>query len=635
MANGTPTVWRNIGTVNTSDNGTGGNTQSDSQVVGLASGGFVVVWADASHTGTVTTNDSVKFQIYDFLGNKVDGEQEALGVMLNSGFDEYDPAVTALPDGGFAISLIFSAASGTPGATVVAYFDAAGNFENADSIGEDSTAPAIAVLPDGSTISVFESTDIEDDVGVFGTPASAEGAFGMPFVVLDEADDQFDPDISTLSNGNVVVVYEDEIAGGPDVDIAFGIFSPGGTEIVSRTPLAINFTVERDPAVAALVGGGFVAVWEDVDGFTGDASGSALVAEIRGNDGTSVIKSDFLVNSGTTGSQTSADVTALSNGDFVVTWFDNGSRLAGQVFDALGNKLGDEFVVPGTGAFDFQPSVTALKDGRFVITHTSDVELGSNQEIVAQIFDPRLNPITGTELADTIAARLDGGTINALGGNDLVQGQSGADLILGGDGLDSLFGGDGNDALFGGNQNDVIRGGNNNDMLRGENGIDQLFGDNGVDRLFGGNQNDILRGGNQNDFLRGENNNDRIFGDGGNDVLVGGLGRDILTGGAGRDRFDYDRIQESRGATRDKISGWNDFQDRIDLRTIDANTTVGGNQRFKFIGEDAFSRTAGELHIRDIGSITRVEGDINGDGRADFAIDVIGASTLVQSEFLL
>lgn len=212
---------------------------------------------------------------------------------------------------------------------------------------------------------------------------------------------------------------------------------------------------------------------------------------------------------------------------------------------------------------------------------------------------------------------------------------NGADLIFGGNGLDRLFGDNGNDRLFGGNQNDFMRGGNNNDVLRGENGVDVMFGDNGVDRLFGGNQNDILRGGNQNDFLRGENNNDRLFGDGGDDLLVGGLGRDVLNGGAGRDRFDFDSVRESRGAARDRIVGWDDFQDRIDLRTIDANTTIGGNQRFKFIGDDAFSGTAGELHIRDIGAITRVEGDINGDGRADFAIDVVGASTLVQSEFLL
>jgi len=108
-----------------------------------------------------------------------------------------------------------------------------------------------------------------------------------------------------------------------------------------------------------------------------------------------------------------------------------------------------------------------------------------------------------------------------------------------------------------------------------------------------------------------------------------------MNGGSGRDRFDYDRIQESRGALRDRIDGFRHKQDDIDLRTIDANTTVGGNQRFKFIGDDSFNRVAGELHIRSVGTITKIEGDVNGDGRADFTIDVTGGVTLTAGDFLL
>ena len=189
--------------------------------------------------------------------------------------------------------------------------------------------------------------------------------------------------------------------------------------------------------------------------------------------------------------------------------------------------------------------------------------------------------------------------------------------------------------LFGTAAADVLIGGSDVDIIRGLNGNDRLFGNNGNDSLFGGNQNDFLRGGTQNDQLRGDNGNDRLFGDGGNDLLVGGLGRDIMNGGAGRDRFDYDRIQESRGSLRDRIDGFRHNQDDIDLRTIDANTTVGGNQRFKFIGDDSFNRVAGELHIRKVGAITKVEGDINGDGRADFTIDVTGGVTLTAGDFLL
>ena len=99
--------------------------------------------------------------------------------------------------------------------------------------------------------------------------------------------------------------------------------------------------------------------------------------------------------------------------------------------------------------------------------------------------------------------------------------------------------------------------------------------------------------------------------------MVGGLAREIMIGGAGRDRFGDDRVQESRGSPRDRINGFRHKQDAIEFRTIDAYTQVGGNQRFKFIGDDSFSRIAGELHIRKAGAATKVEGDINGDGRDD------------------
>lgn len=199
----------------------------------------------------------------------------------------------------------------------------------------------------------------------------------------------------------------------------------------------------------------------------------------------------------------------------------------------------------------------------------------------------------------------------------------------------TITGIDSNDVFNGTGAADTIRAGVGHDIVRGVNGNDRLFGDNGNDKLFGGNGLDFMRGGNNHDQLRGENHNDRLFGDGGNDVLIGGLGRDIMNGGAGRDRFDYDKIQESRGGLRDRIDGFQRNLDDIDLRTIDADVTKGGNQRFKFIGDDAFTRTAGELHYRKVGAITKVEGDINGDGRADFTIDLTGVSTLKAGDFFL
>lgn len=210
--------------------------------------------------------------------------------------------------------------------------------------------------------------------------------------------------------------------------------------------------------------------------------------------------------------------------------------------------------------------------------------------------------------------------------SQIVRGTDGDDVYRGTDGPDKFMGLAGNDNVFGNDGNDVLRGNDGNDTLRG---------DGGADMLFGGNHNDVLRGGAQNDVLRGDNGFDRLFGDTGQDVLVGGLGRDILYGGGQGDRFDYDKIGESRGAQRDLIKDFQHLVDDIDLRTIDANTHLGGNQRFKFIGETDFGGQAGELHYREVGAVLRVEGDINGDSHADFAIDVMGTTVLTANDFFL
>ena len=216
-----------------------------------------------------------------------------------------------------------------------------------------------------------------------------------------------------------------------------------------------------------------------------------------------------------------------------------------------------------------------------------------------------------------------------------IVGHATDDIMAGSAIADRMFGMDGNDRMSGGRGNDLMRGGEGNDVLVGSSGHDRIFGDGGADRILGGAQNDRLFGGASNDRIYGQQGNDILRGDAGNDLLVGGTGRDIMAGGSGRDRFDFDNLADSRGAARDLISDFQHRFDRIDVSTLDANTTRGGNQRFSFIGDNDFSGRAGELHAIHVGSVIRVEGDVNGDGRADFAIDVDGTNLLTAIDFIL
>ena len=158
--------------------------------------------------------------------------------------------------------------------------------------------------------------------------------------------------------------------------------------------------------------------------------------------------------------------------------------------------------------------------------------------------------------------------------------------------------------------------------LTGSDGADSLSGGGAADYILGLLGSDALRGRNGNDVMCGGGGSDELIGGGGNDLLIGGLGADLMTGGTGNDVFAYKEVSESSvGSGRDRITDFTQGQDKIDLSRIDA-IAGGGNDAFTFIGMKAFS-AAGQLRQVDLGrSGIMVEGDVNGDGKADFQIAI-------------
>lgn len=226
---------------------------------------------------------------------------------------------------------------------------------------------------------------------------------------------------------------------------------------------------------------------------------------------------------------------------------------------------------------------------------------------------------TGTNYADTLFGSR---------GNDILSGRGGNDIIHGGDGDDDILGGAGNDQLFGGLGRDILEGGTGNDDLKGGAGNDSLYGDEGNDKLFGEDGRDLLDGGAGNDTLSGGL---------GDDDLVGGAGRDTLYGGAGRDAFIFKALSDSRaGETRRDVV--KDFQPGLDffhLRGVDANSTVSGDQAFKFIGLNASFTGAGQLRYTIVGNQTIIQGNTDADAAPEFEIALVGKFTLLASDFIL
>jgi serralysin len=147
--------------------------------------------------------------------------------------------------------------------------------------------------------------------------------------------------------------------------------------------------------------------------------------------------------------------------------------------------------------------------------------------------------------------------------------------------------------------------------------------------------------------LLGLAGNDTLIGGAGEDTLSGGIGRDILFGGADADVFVFASIADSglSKAKRDQIMDFQNGVDRIDLSHIDADISTSGDDAFIYINGNsittpfaAFTGTAGELRTVWTAGCYVIEGDVNGDGKADFAIDLVDstfAAVLTASDFVL
>jgi len=252
--------------------------------------------------------------------------------------------------------------------------------------------------------------------------------------------------------------------------------------------------------------------------------------------------------------------------------------------------------------------------------------------------------------------------MNGGAGDDTLQGGFQEDVLNGGDGNDeirtsdpspdTIDGGLGVDKLYYGGLGGSIAvrvdlstglgaGGANDDTIQG---IEILFGGSGDDTLIGsvrGDQldgeigDDLVQGGDGKDALGGIPGGDSSPGASGDDTLIGGKDGDLLTGEGGADRFVYLSLRDSFDTTgkRDHILDFSASEgDRIDLSALDARAG-GANNAFTFVA--AFTGAAGQLIAPPAGSDRfLVQGDVDGDGVADFAILVESAAALSGADFV-
>lgn len=229
---------------------------------------------------------------------------------------------------------------------------------------------------------------------------------------------------------------------------------------------------------------------------------------------------------------------------------------------------------------------------------------------------------------------------NAVGGdgNDTLIGNAADNVLDGGDGVDSLFGGRGNDTYY-------VTAGDTVTEGKTDDGIDTIISDRSwtlatktsttIENLTldatAGTSN--ATGNSLANTLTGNASSNTLSGGAGNDTLIGNAGVDILVGGKGADIFMFlSALDTGTGSgQRDIISDFIVSQgDKINLSSIDANTSSGGDDAFIFIDTLNFT-SAGQLRF----ASNILAGDINGDGVADFEIQCTGVTKLTSQCFVL
>jgi hypothetical protein len=141
--------------------------------------------------------------------------------------------------------------------------------------------------------------------------------------------------------------------------------------------------------------------------------------------------------------------------------------------------------------------------------------------------------------------------------------------------------------------------------------------------LIGGDGDDLLIGNTGNDALWGGLGRDTLIGRHGNDWLQGGQGSDWLIGGKGKDFFSWQASDVSR-LWRDTIIDFNGLEgDRLGIDAVLDGSDPFANRGWNYIGSEAFTGAAAELRFAG----GHLLGDVDGDGKADLRIHLLGVST--------
>jgi hypothetical protein len=190
-------------------------------------------------------------------------------------------------------------------------------------------------------------------------------------------------------------------------------------------------------------------------------------------------------------------------------------------------------------------------------------------------------------------------TLAGLGGNDTLNGDAAVDLVS-----------------YGGSARVTVDLSLATDKATRGSEVDTLTN---VEGAVGSSAGDVFRG---NQF---------------NNYWQGGARKDTASGGSSRDLYDFNAAVESGpgSASRDVITDFDHLVDDFDLAGIDTNTTVAGDQAFRFVGTAGLGTTPGTVGYFVSGGNTIVRASNDSDSTAELEIQLAGLVTPTVDNFYL
>ncbi len=430
---------------------------------------------------------------------------------------------------------------------------------------------AQAVFGPGGGV-LFYADFSTDPKRILARSLDANGAgVGAETVVATGLDGGFDRVFSTakLSNGNIVVVWNDPTAG----DLHFRIYAPDMSTVLGDTVAESSPAIAVRPHVAATANGGFVIAWENA---TSDGDVDILFRRFDAAGASPDPISGVVVDAA--GDNARAAVAVLTNGTLAFAYDKRVApavtEIRAAVFGADGAPVVPAFTFDNFGAVNRDARILARADGGFIVNYLDDDWSGSDIDVTTAVFSgsgayqtslrasatPSYDQLAATALSpdgfqlvmhtrfetyDTLATLIDPAAVvlfrdEVIRGDGAGGGSYVAESAQWIDGSRILFmqspyapspGGDGSSSAVETTIRQVER------VTTGDGAANTIsFPFDGLRNVVNaGAGADTVTTGREGDLVNGEDGDDVIDAGAGADVVNGGAGADSITGGPGDD----------------------------------------------------------------------------------------------------